>query len=148
MYFNEIRRNISALCSIPTKLMIFHDIIYFHEKSWFWLAETHLTNSISPAKSFHHTLTGDGTWQWSIFHDNGICLKNIDCTECVHVRFTIDSVWHHLSVWIEIIRNARSYLSFLNQTLYLINIQYNMIICPVQEGKTSYCNLQTNINYP
>ena len=116
-------------------------------KNWFWLAETHLTKLISPAKSFHHTLTRDGTWQWSILHDNGICLNNIDCTECVHVQF-IGSVWHHLSVLIEILRNARSYLSFLNQTLYLINIQYNMIICPVQEGKTSYCNLQTNINYP
>ena len=46
------------------------------------------------ANMWWHLATGDIAWRRVIFQ------KNIDCAEFMRVRFTIDSDWRRMSVWI------------------------------------------------
>ena len=46
---------------------------------------------MSPAESWNHALTRDGTWQRVILLDDGWCSKNIDRVEFMRVRFWLES---------------------------------------------------------
>ena len=46
---------------------------------------------MSPAESWNHALTRDGTWQRVILLDDGWCSKNIDRVEFMRVRFWLAS---------------------------------------------------------
>ena len=64
--------------------------------------------SISPIESWNHALIRVGTWQRVILHDDGRYSKNIDYAEFLHVRFTLNSEWRRMSVWIYGVRNTNS----------------------------------------
>ena len=76
-----------------------HNIILIVYSGWLrniWL------KLISPAESWNHSLTRDGTWQWVIFK------KEIESAKFMRVLFTIDSNWRHLTIWIYGIRNTNT----------------------------------------
>ena len=95
--------------------------------------------------SVYHPLnhkTSHNTW-WDLA--TGDIPKNIDCAEFMRVRFTIDSDWCRMSVWIngELNTNTKIHLTWkcfetkrniddvLNE---LQNIQYNIIIIDCTRG--------------
>ena len=90
-----------------------HIFIYhtFMKNSLFWLAERHLikinnTRGLMKPRpnAWWNVATGDIAWRRVIFQN----LKIIDCAEFMRVRFTIDSDWRRMSVWIYWVRNINT----------------------------------------
>ena len=117
-------------------------LLYFHVKlliGWetFNKNQYHPLNHETTPNTWWVLATCDIAWRRAIFPKKITTAQNF-----MRVRSTIDSAWRRMSVWIYGVRNTNSYIHLtwivlkpnVMETMYLINIQYNLIIIVCTRG--------------